>query len=127
MTNRQPDIEELLCDYIDGTLSAAQKTEVEALLASDAQLRQTVHDMMQVRGMLKDLPVEALPVETANAIRRETQTPTRMRWQMPSGLRLAAALLLSATVALVIWAMLPTTAMRSPIASAVKFSDAARE
>lgn len=42
MMDRQSDIEELLCDYIDGTLVASRRQQAESLLAQDAELRKMV-------------------------------------------------------------------------------------
>ncbi len=101
--NIRPGMEQLLCDYIEGTLEPARRDEVEALLSSDAELRKSVSRAMQARDALKSVPREKAPPQVTEAIlayaaRRSTG------WRIA---RLAAALLLAASLGVVIWSILP--------------------
>ena len=112
-----PDIEELLGDYIEGTLDAPKRQQVESMLAADAELRKSVQQMMQGRDALRALPMEKAPAQVAGAISSAIAPRPARRWGFEfSAGRLAAALLLAVTLGVVVWSMLPPETPR-PIAA----------
>lgn len=117
--SQQPNMEEILCDYLDGTLDAKRRRAVETLLHHDAKLRKALAAMQQVRGVLRDLPVEVMPADAANALQRELRPAAQPSIPLYSPqwlIRLAAALAIAVTAGLLIWAMLPSPMARRTVA-----------
>lgn len=56
-TNPQPD-DQLLSAYLDGELTADERAAVEQRLASDADARQTIEQLRDLRATLANLPAE---------------------------------------------------------------------
>lgn len=52
-------IEERLWNFIDGTVSASEKTVIEKLLQSDAEWKAKYHELLQVNELLKSSELEA--------------------------------------------------------------------
>ena len=114
MMNEQ--LEQLLCDYLDGDISADNRKQVEELLAHDPELRRMISDMQAARGMLQKLPVEMAPQQVRDAIIEHIETPTPIRMFAPSRLlRIAAVMLLAMGGSLLIWSIMPQDSRR-PIA-----------
>ena len=57
--NRQPNIEERLWNYIDGTAGADEKTVIEKLLETDAAWKMKYHELLQVNELLKSSELDA--------------------------------------------------------------------
>lgn len=57
--NTQHNIEERLWNFIDGTVSASEKTVIENLLQSDAEWKAKYHELLQVNELLKASELEA--------------------------------------------------------------------
>lgn len=109
--SQRPNIEELLCDYLDGTLDAARQRQLETLLKRHAKLRKVLAQMQQARGMLRELPVEKLPADAAAELQAKLREPEPMRlYSRPWLIRLAASVALAVTGGLIIWTMLPSSA-----------------
>ena len=51
-------MEDRLWDYIDGRMDAAERKAIEALLASDAAVREQYEDMLAVHTALSDAGLE---------------------------------------------------------------------
>jgi preprotein translocase subunit Sss1 len=51
-------IEERLWNFIDGTVSASEKTVIEQLLESDAEWKAKYHELLQVNELLKSSELE---------------------------------------------------------------------
>ena len=56
-----PEQHELLSAYLDGEVSAAERAEVERLLASDAAARKALDDMRRISAMVGGLPRQKAP------------------------------------------------------------------
>jgi hypothetical protein len=54
----QHNIEERLWNFIDGTVSAGEKTVIEQLLESDAEWKAKYHELLQVNELLKSSELE---------------------------------------------------------------------
>ena len=57
--NTQHNIEERLWNFIDGTISAGEKTAIEKLLQSDAEWKTKYSELLQVNDLLKSSQLEA--------------------------------------------------------------------
>lgn len=89
---------ELLPFYVNGTLSAAERAEVEALLAVDDDLRGQLALLKQVRAVMKDQETPYSPGELGLARLMGATRPAANRWvpiavaASVTGLALAAVL-----------------------------------
>src|ERR1035437_4411965 len=104
--SQQPNMEEILCDYLDGTLDATRRKAVETLLQHDAKLRKALAAMQRVRTVLRDLPIETMPADAAGALQRELRPAPQPSIPLYSPqwlIRLAAAFAIAITAGLVIW------------------------
>lgn len=54
----QPNIEERLWDYIDGTCSAAEKTFVEQLIATNAEWKAKYSELLEVHQLMDKIELE---------------------------------------------------------------------
>ncbi|MBK9033046.1 MAG: zf-HC2 domain-containing protein [Myxococcales bacterium] len=72
MTDTAPAADErlqaMLADYVDGTLTPAERAEVEAALAADPELRAEVEDLRGSMGLLKSLSPAAAPPELGKTV-----------------------------------------------------------
>jgi anti-sigma factor RsiW len=77
----------MLSDYVDGTLTAGERAEVEAALAADPALRAEVDELRGSMALLKSLPPAAAPGELVvlawvlrsspnGSLKRERKAPT---------------------------------------------------
>jgi hypothetical protein len=108
MSNPQ-NIDELLIDYLDGTLSPAERARVDELLVEDATLRKTLADLRAMHDALARLPVEKLPAEASRAIQDEILTPRSLPMSLARHwLAIAACLLLAVTAGIIIYRQLPS-------------------
>jgi hypothetical protein len=108
MSNPQ-NIDELLIDYLDGTLSPAERARVDQLLAEDVSLRKTLADLRAMHDALARLPIEKLPAEVSRAIQEEILTPRSLPMPLARHwLAVAACLLLAVTAGIVIYRQLPS-------------------
>lgn len=114
MTSEERD--QLLCEYLDGTLSAEGQRQVQALLDGDAALRKSMQEISQVKGMLGALPVVAHPAAAAQELRARLLGDQGGAFSRRFLYSIAAALLLTLTLALVIWSALPDATARRQIA-----------
>lgn len=113
MSNPQ-NIDEMLIDYLDGTLAPADREKIEQSLAADAALRQTVADLRAVHDALGRLPVEKLPIQARQIIQEEILAPRSLPMSFARHwLAVAACLLLAVTAGLVIYEQLPSQSPRS--------------
>ena len=108
--SQPPNMEEILIDYLDGTLDATRRRAVETLLKHDAKMRKALSVMRQVRGALGDLPIEPMPAPAAIALQEQLRPPTEPSIPLYSPkwlIRLAAAFAIAVTAGLIIWSVLP--------------------
>jgi anti-sigma factor RsiW len=67
MAENQEQIESRLCGYVDETLDAAEKAEIEAHLEAHPQHRQLLAELRQMRAALQALPRESAPGEMSES------------------------------------------------------------
>ncbi|HWA51070.1 MAG TPA: zf-HC2 domain-containing protein, partial [Dongiaceae bacterium] len=115
------DIEARLAAYVDGDIDDAARAEIEKHLAGNAQHRQLIAELMQQRDILRGLPREAAPQEVAEAVNSQLERAVLLgdidaeadaasmrigRW--PQIRAIAAVLLFTASLAAVIYYLLPS-------------------
>jgi hypothetical protein len=86
---------ELLSAYLDGEVSATERQQVEAWLASDAELRQMHQQLLTLQHGLKVMPVTTpIPAEAvlSQVLKRVDRQPRLWRW---GGLGAAAVVVVS--------------------------------
>lgn len=88
---------ELLSAYLDGEVSAAERQQVEAWLASDAELRQMHQDLLTLQHGLKAMPVVApISAETVlSAVLNRVDRQPQSRLWVWGGFGAAAAMVVS--------------------------------
>jgi hypothetical protein len=64
-----PNIDELLNGFIDGELTARQHTEVQRLIAHDAQIAGRLRELEKCKMLVGSLPYAEAPAETAELIK----------------------------------------------------------
>ena len=64
-----PDIEELLNSFIDGELTARQRTEIQRLISHDAQVAQRLRELQKCKMLVGSLPFDEAPAEMAEGIK----------------------------------------------------------
>lgn len=64
-----PNIDELLNGFIDGELTARQHTEVQRLIAHDAQIAGRLRELEKCKMLVGSLPYAEAPAETAEMIK----------------------------------------------------------
>lgn len=124
--SEQPNIDELLNDYLEGMVDPARAREVEALLAGDPQKRQLLVELQALRQSVRQLPRESLPASASQAIQDHLAAPAPLPLFAPVRLlRIAAILLLTLGGGLLIYTLLPhpdqhpqALALKSPAPSA---------
>src|SRR6187399_1104125 len=67
------DIEAKLAAYVDGELDAAGREEIEKHLATNAQHRQLISELMQQRDLLRSLPRESAPPEVSETVNAQLE------------------------------------------------------
>jgi anti-sigma factor RsiW len=88
---------ELLSAYLDGEVSAAERQQVEAWLATDVELQRVYQQMLTLQNGLRSMPVAVSVLPTEQLVERVMQRvdqPARL-W-IWGGLGAAAALAVSA-------------------------------
>lgn len=120
MSQTSEEIEGKLAAYVDGTLDDAGRAEIERHVAANPHHARLLKDLAAGKAMLGDLPREAAPPEILETI--QTQLERRLlldepadeaviatirphRWRSVPAL--AAVLVLGATLAVVIYSVLP--------------------
>jgi len=89
-------IQELLPFYVNGSLGDAERAEVEAMLATDPDIRAEVEFLSRLRSEVKDVDLESSPGELGLArVLRTIETPAP-RWQTG---RLAASFVAGLSIA----------------------------
>ncbi|HPC96895.1 MAG TPA: hypothetical protein PLU87_18265 [Sedimentisphaerales bacterium] len=65
-----PQIDELLCSFIDGELSLRQQTEVQRLVARDAEVAKRLRQLQNCKNLVNSLPAEQAPGDMLEQIKR---------------------------------------------------------
>ncbi len=72
MTDAAPATDErlqaMLSDYVDGTLTAEERAEVDAALAADPALRAELEEVRDSMKLLKSLPPAAAPADLGRTV-----------------------------------------------------------
>lgn len=106
-----------LCAYLEGTLPADERGEIEAYLQSNPQHRALLQELRNTRALLKDLPQESAPPEIAEAFEQQlersmllddlaVESPTR-RAGAPQRLLVAGLVLLACGLGVAVYLALP--------------------
>ncbi len=111
---------EQLSAYLDGELTAAERADVERLLAGDAEARSLLAELKQVSRLVSSVPRDAAPGNLADLVtarmeresligepsRESSAALTLLRWSRP--LTMAACLAIVGTVGWLAWPTLTT-------------------
>src|ERR1700733_578847 len=124
---KSEDIEAKLAAYVDGQLDAADRAEIEKHLADHPQHRQLISELMQHKQVLKNLPREHAPGDVAEAINAQLERAVLLgdidddshaagvrMGRGPQIRAIAAVLLLTASLAAVIYYLLPSPSQKPP-------------
>ncbi len=65
----EPNIDELLNSFLDGELTQRQHTEIQRLIAHDAQIAKRLRDLQKCKMLVGSLPFEQAPAEMAEQIK----------------------------------------------------------
>src|SRR5262245_35895616 len=116
------DIEAKLAAYVDGELDEAGRADIEAHLAAHPTHQQLIEELMRHRQLLKNLPRQAAPGDVAEAINAQLERAVLLgdvdddhdsaslrigNWGQVRAI--AAVLILTASLAGVIYYLLPST------------------
>lgn len=71
-------IDELLNGYIDDELGARQHTEVERLIAHDAEIEQRLKQLQKCRGLLASMPCAEAPPHVLQGVQASIATAARL-------------------------------------------------
>jgi anti-sigma factor RsiW len=61
--NANPNIDELLCSYLDGELPPRQQTEVQRLVARDPEVGRRLRQLQNCKTLISALPRAQAPAE----------------------------------------------------------------
>jgi anti-sigma factor RsiW len=101
----------MLADYVDGTLSAADRAEVEAALAADPDLRAEVDDLRGGLGVFRKLDRAPAPPELAKTVEETIHRRSAGRFfarrtlgdRVPFGVLLIVALIALGVIVVLLW------------------------
>jgi hypothetical protein len=94
--NEHPD--ELLAEYVDGTLAAEDAARAEAHLADCERCRKEVVLAGDARAALGTLPEQSAPAGLDFGVRRRVQSPSRRVWAIAGAAAVAAGVLVAAVL-----------------------------
>ena len=64
-----PNIDELLCSFIDGELPLRQQTEIQRLMAKDPEVARRLRQLQNTRALVGALPRAEAPAEMLDQIK----------------------------------------------------------
>lgn len=104
MKETDEQIEFAISQYLDGTLAAEERAQVESLLADDARLRSLLEEHRTLTEFLRSVPMpeirwDGLAQSIDSAIDQELESRTRraswwIQFRVPAGLAAAASVIL---------------------------------
>lgn len=122
MAANQENIEAKLCAYIEGDIDDAGRAEIEKHLASNPQHRTLLDSLVQQRDLLRALPREKAPVDIYETLQGQLERSVLLGagdddlgaesiriGQWTQWRAIAAVLLLTIGLAVVVYVILPTT------------------
>lgn len=71
-----PQIDELLCSFIDGELPLRQQTEVQRLVARDAEVARRLRQLQNCKNLVNALPAEPAPIDMLEQVKRSLERRT---------------------------------------------------
>lgn len=71
-----PQIDELLCSFIDGELPLRQQTEMQRLVARDAEVARRLRQLQNCKNLVNALPAEPAPIDMLEQIKRSLERRT---------------------------------------------------
>ncbi len=122
------DIEAKLAAFVDGELDAAGRDDIEKHLQANPQHRALLDDLMRGRALLRDLPSEAAPADILESIQGHLErrlllddesdaVVSNRPGQLRGYLAIAAVFLLTATLGIVIYSVLPNSRQSTDLAA----------
>jgi hypothetical protein len=132
-----PNIDELLCSFVDGELPARQQTEVQRMVARDPEISRRLRQLQNCKTLVSALPRAEAPGELLEQIKLAVERKTLLEEQPAMGVHAAGVIHLlarrflaaAAMIALLgvlgfvvyqIVAPVPGTGIRSPVAGIEK-------
>jgi len=91
-----PNIDELLCSFVDGELSARQQTEVQRLASRDPEVGRRLRQLRNCRTLIGALPRAEAPGELLEQIKLAVERKTLLEEQPVSGVSTAGVIHLMA-------------------------------
>ncbi len=91
-----PNIDELLCSFVDGELPARQQTEVQRLVARDPEVGRRLRQLQNCRTLVSALPRAEAPGELLEQIKLAVERKTLLAEQTTSGVSTAGVIHLMA-------------------------------
>ncbi len=91
-----PNIDELLCSFVDGELPARQQTEVQRLIAKDPEVGRRLRQLQNCRTLVGALPRAEAPGELLEQIKLAVERKTLLAEQPASGITTAGVIHLMA-------------------------------
>src|SRR5881392_3927622 len=73
MAQNQEQIEARLCDYIEGTLTDAERADIEKHLASNAQHRRLIEQLLKTRHLVRQLPRAKAPADVSETLQGQLE------------------------------------------------------
>ena len=71
-----PQIDELLSSFIDGELPLRQQTEVQRLVARDAEVARRLRQLQNCKNLVNALPAEPAPIDMLEQVKRSLERRT---------------------------------------------------
>ncbi|OHB67959.1 MAG: hypothetical protein A2Y76_01195 [Planctomycetes bacterium RBG_13_60_9] len=86
-----PNLDELLCSFMDGELSVRQRTEVQRMAAHDPAVARRLKQLEKSRAMISSLPMAEAPVDMLERIKESLERRTLLQDQPLPARRSAGA------------------------------------
>jgi anti-sigma factor RsiW len=87
-----PNIDELLCSFVDGELPARQQTEVQRLVARDPEVGRRLRQLQNCRTLIGALPRAEAPGELLEQVKLAVERKTLLAEQPASGVSTAGVI-----------------------------------